>query len=66
MRYCHDKEINQLVAGMVRQGWKFTKGRHGKLRKPDGFGFVTIPNTPSDYRAILNLKRDIRRQLSTR
>lgn len=64
MRYCHDKEINQLVASMVRDGWNYSRGRHGKLRKPDGSSFVTIPNTPSDYRAILNLRRDIRRQLS--
>jgi len=63
MRYCHDKEINRLVSVLVRDGWNFTRGRHGKLRKPDGSGFVTIPNTPSDHRALLNLRRDIRRQL---
>jgi hypothetical protein len=61
MRYCCDKEINRLVAKLVREGWSFTRGRHGKLRKRDGSGFVTVPITPSDRRSLLNLRSDIRR-----
>ncbi len=61
MRYCRDKQIDRLVAGLGREGWRFTRGRHGKLRHPAGQGFVTVPCTPSDHRTHHNLRRDIRR-----
>lgn len=61
MRYCQDKDINRLVAEMVRSGWHFDRGRHGKLYHPACQGFITIPKTPSDRRSLLNIKRDIRR-----
>lgn len=64
MRYCRDKQINKLVADLVREGWQFSRGKHGKLRNPSGIGFVTISSTPSDYRTFQNLCRDIRRQVS--
>jgi len=64
MHYCRDKRINKLVAHLVREGWQFSRGTHGKLRNPSGIGFVTIPCTPSDYRTFQNLCRDIRRQVS--
>lgn len=60
MQYCSDKDINQLVKEMVRTGWCFERGRHGKLRHPSGVGFITFPKTPSDHRCLLNLRRDIR------
>lgn len=60
MRYCQDKRINELVCSLVRAGWVFTRGRHGKLRTPCGRRFVTIPGTPSDHRTFQNLRRDIR------
>ena len=64
MRYCRDKQINKLVADLVREGWHFSRGRHGKLRNPFGTEFVTIASTPSDHRAFQNLRHDIRRQVS--
>jgi hypothetical protein len=60
MRYCKDKQINELVSSLVRSGWVFTKGRHGKLKTPCGQRFITIPCTPSDHRALLNIHRDLR------
>lgn len=27
MRYCHDKQINKMVANLVRDGWKFSRGK---------------------------------------
>jgi hypothetical protein len=64
MRYCRDKQINKLVSDLVREGWHFSRGKHGKLRNPSGKGFVTVPNTPRDHRTFQNLCRDIRRQAS--
>lgn len=61
MRYCRDGRINELVATLVRAGWHFSRGRHGKLKTPDGLRFVTIPCTPSDHRSFRNLCRDIRK-----
>ena len=55
MRYCRDKQINKLIADLVREGWQFSRGKHGKLRAPSGSGFVTVPSTPSDHRTIQNL-----------
>lgn len=61
MHYCNDKDINQLIRGMVRLGWRYERGRHGKLYHPSGQGFIVFPRTPSDHRSLLNLRRDIRR-----
>lgn len=61
MHYSKNKEIQKLVARLVRSGWVFENGRHGKLRPPCGKGFITIPRTPSDWRAFRNLMRDINR-----
>lgn len=63
MQYCKDKDINQLVKDMVRSGWRFEWGRHGKLLHPKGTGFITVPKTPSDHRCLTNIRRDIRRLL---
>lgn len=60
MRYSTDKDIHTLVTCLLRSGWHFEKGRHGKLRPPIGKGFVTIPSTPSDRRSFQNFRRDIR------
>lgn len=61
MQYSSDKDINLLIKDMVRSGWHFEQGRHGKLYHPAGVGFLTVSKTPSDYRCILNIRRDIRR-----
>lgn len=61
MQYCSDKDMNQLVKRMVRTGWTFERGKHGKLRYPTGIGFITFPRTPSDHRSLLNFRRDVRR-----
>ncbi len=53
MQYCSDKDMNQLVKRMVRTGWTFEHGKHGKLRHPTGIGFITFPRTPSDHRSLL-------------
>ena len=61
MQYCQDKDINRFIAELVRFGWIFERGRHGKLRHPSGVGFLTIPKTPSDRRCLQNIRRDMKR-----
>ncbi len=61
MRYSTCKEIDTVVKDMIRQGWSYTRGKkHGRLRRPDGRRMITVPTTPSDWRASLNFKRDLR------
>lgn len=65
MKYCAMKEIDSLVKGLVRQGWSFQKGgKHGRLRAPSGRATLTVPATPSDRRAFLNFRRDVRQALA--
>lgn len=61
MQYCKDKDINQLVAKLIRSGWRFHRGRHGMLYHPAQPVFITFSQTPSDRRCLLNIKRGIRR-----
>lgn len=61
MKYSNDKNIADFVRSLIRIGWQYHMGgRHGKLISPKGRK-IPVPCTPSDYRAILNFKRDIRK-----
>ena len=60
-KYCKAPEIDALVVQLVRSGWHFHwGGRHGKLRNPQGSRALTVPISPSDHRAWLNFRRDVR------
>lgn len=61
MRYSNDKTVSALVRTLVRSGWQYMNGKtHGKLVAPNGRR-LAVPGTPSDWRANLNFRRDIRR-----
>lgn len=48
----------------MEQGFRFVEGKggaHGKLYSPDGKDWYAVPNTPSDRRALLNLRAWLRR-----
>lgn len=57
------KEMKQLRKLAVEQGWRveYTKGGHLKWFPPVGTEFVVSSSTPSDYRAIKNLRAMLRR-----
>ena len=60
MRYSKDKRINTMVKNLVRKGWAFTWGKkHGRLSPPECGEKLTVPKSPSDWRASLNFKRDV-------
>ncbi|SFO42960.1 hypothetical protein SAMN04487859_1534 [Roseovarius lutimaris] len=64
MKYSTCKEIEKEVQSRVREGWQyFRKREHGRLVSPTG-GFVTVPCTPSDCRALRNFRRDVERVLN--
>ena len=58
-----NKEVRELVADLIRQGWdvKPTKSGHFRAYSPDGKTIVTLPGTPSDHRWRQNAIRDLRR-----
>jgi hypothetical protein len=61
MKYSNSKEINQLISNLVKGGWEYSRGkRHGKLKEPLSKHILTVPISPSDYRAFLNFRRDVR------
>lgn len=53
-----------MIADLSAQGWKFsyTKSGHYRARPPEGMGgLIHISGTPSDRRALLNMKAMFRR-----
>jgi len=61
MKYCNSKDINILVRQLVLNGWAFRRGgKHGRLTAPTGQLTLTVPSSPSDRRALLNFRQDIR------
>ncbi|MBB1371573.1 MULTISPECIES: hypothetical protein [Pseudoalteromonas] len=60
-KYSNDKNINTLVCKLLKKkGWSLKRGRHPRLIAPSGIK-ITVPSTPSDFRAYRNFKMDIRR-----
>jgi hypothetical protein len=55
------KQIDTLIKSAREQGWTVERGKnnHYKWVSPLG-GFFFSSSTPSDYRAIKNLERDLR------
>lgn len=65
MKYSKCKEIDSLVRKLVQQGWVFKwGGKHGRVGPSYFGGKLTIPKTPSDYRAHQNFRRDVRHLMS--
>lgn len=60
MRYSKSKEIDAIVKNLVRRGWSFKWGKkHGRLGHPACGARLTVPKSPSDWRASLNFRRDL-------
>lgn len=61
-KYSKDRDINKLANQLVDEGWTpIRRTSHWQLIPPWGGRPLTITNTPSDGRAFLNFKADIRR-----
>lgn len=65
MKYCSNKEIDQLIRELVRQGWRFHRGsKHGRLTHPCARSTLTVAKSPSDCRSLNNFRRDLRKATS--
>jgi hypothetical protein len=59
--FSKNDRINVLVRRLLREGWRIERGgTHWKVFAPGG-GFISVPGTPSDRRAFLNFRADVRR-----
>lgn len=59
-KYCANKDIQKLVLEMIGKSWSFkNKRKHGVLIAPTGQR-VIIPSSPSDFRAYINLRSNLR------
>lgn len=64
MRYSCSKDIDQIVRRFIQRDWTYRRGRkHGLLSPPRSGVSVIVPGTPSDWRALRNFERDVRRVL---
>lgn len=63
MKYSRCKEIHVLVKEMIRTGqWVVkSKSSHLKLVNETANKMLTVPQTPSDHRAVLNFYADVKR-----
>ncbi|MFL0808000.1 MAG: hypothetical protein K6L60_12005 [Oceanobacter sp.] len=62
MKYSSDKDVNHMVLGLVREGWGFVCGKkHNRLISPFNGKALIFSKSPSDFRAIRNMKRDIKK-----
>ena len=62
MKYCTNKDIDQLIRQLIRQRWAFQNGgKHGRLTSPDGLLTLTVSRSPSDSRCLYNLRRILRK-----
>ncbi|MFM0593980.1 hypothetical protein [Paraburkholderia dilworthii] len=62
-RYSSDKDVSATIASLVKSGWQYrTAGhsKHAKIIAPNGRK-MTVPYSPSDWRALRNLRRDAER-----
>lgn len=57
-----NRELRELARLYEAQGWKVTMRNNGHLKweAPNGFVYFSS-QTPSDHRAILNIKKDLAR-----
>ena len=61
-KYSRDKNIDKIVRELLVEGWSSTRKKgHWQLKPPMSDKIQTVPLTPSDGRAYLNFKSDIKR-----
>ena len=63
MELTSNKELKKILREAEMRGWVFEKGanRHIRGKHADGVTQTTISASPSDHRAIQNIKRDLRK-----
>ena len=61
-KYSKDKNIDKIVRELIAEGWSSTRKKgHWQLKPPNSDRIQTVPLTPSDGRAYLNFRSDVKR-----
>lgn len=61
-KFSTDKNIDSLVRELINEGWTpQRKKAHWQLLPPDSAKIQTVPLSPSDGRAYLNFRSDVKR-----
>lgn len=61
MKYCSNKDIEQAIRRLVREGWCYRHGsKHGRLTHPSGWPTLTVAKTPSACRSYQYFRSDLR------
>jgi predicted RNA binding protein YcfA (HicA-like mRNA interferase family) len=55
------KELKKILKDAAERGWAFTKGRGRHIKGKHTTGkTATISVSPSDYRVLMNIQKDLR------
>lgn len=56
-----NKDVKKLIREAEEKGWRFesTKAGHIRAKHSDGVRMVFISGTPSDIRAVHNIRKDL-------
>lgn len=61
-KYSSNKDIHQYINYLVKSGWEYhRRTKHGELWSPDKQQRIFVSISPSDKRAFMKLKSDIRK-----
>ncbi len=61
-KYSSNKDINQLIKELVKVGWLFhRRSKHSELWSPDRLQRIFLSVSPSDKRAYMKLKSNLKR-----
>lgn len=61
-KYSNNDQINKIVKSLIKRGYIYQRGKkHGKIISPDGKKRVSIPGSPSDWRAPRQFKAEVHR-----
>jgi len=62
MRLSRNPTIDNWAQRFLKDGWSVRRGgRHYRLQSPDGKIRLTVPGSPSDFRAAENWRSQVRR-----
>lgn len=58
-----NKDVQQVTRALRKQGWHIGRTRKGHMKLTSPLGRVVVtPSTPSDRRAVLNMRAQLRKE----
>lgn len=63
MLFSRNRDVDRMVKDLLCRGWvSVKKSKHWQVQSPLG-SVLTIPSTPSDGRAAMNFRCDVKRAI---